>query len=257
MLSVVSCTRTTTLEGYTSIRAVVQLSNDGKMKGVSENIRLQFCFLREPQHYSKADETNAPAAASDEPEKKRKRPNEDESEEDSEKLAMDSERQFEPNTIVSYQLDYSVDHGKMEQIFQIDVYASGGAPSIGEAIPIIDEEEDEEDLETNGGDDDAEAPPPKGTDEYEEVQMEDDDESHSADQASDSADRFGVFIHLENVVAFLERSGMSLNEHSIFYFLLSFPFYEHEWDITGFLLSVIGDEDEDDEDEQDMCKIRE
>lgn len=267
MLSVVSCTRTTTLDGHSSIRAVVQLSNDGKMKGVDGNIRLHFCFLREPQHYSKAAENNAPAAeASDEPEKKRKRPNEGESEEDCDRLAPDSERQFEPNTIVSFQLDYSVDHGKMDQIFQVDVYASGRAPSIEEAIPIIDEEdgEDEEDLEeSNGGDGwsgilatldgDAKAPPPKGTDEYEEVQMEDD---ASADQASDSADRFGVFIHLENVVAFLKRSGLRLNEHSVFYFLLSFPFYEHEWDISGFLLSMLGDEDDDDEDEQ-VCKIRE
>ncbi|EJK66933.1 hypothetical protein THAOC_12093, partial [Thalassiosira oceanica] len=116
-----------------------------------------------------------------------------------------------------------------------------------EAIPIVDEEdgEDEEDLED---------PPPKGTDEYEEAQMEDD---ASADQASDSADRFGVFIHLENVVAFLKRSGLRLNEHSVFYFLLSFPFYEHEWDISGFLLSMLGDEDDDDEDEQVSSALEE
>ena len=263
MLSVVSCTRTTTVEGYTSIRAVVQFSSDGKMKDVDGNIRLHFCFLREPQHYSKADDNNAPAAAaaaaSDEPEKKRKRPNEDKSEEDCDMLAQDRERQFEPNTIVSYQLDYSVDHGKMDQIFQIDVYASGRAPSVEEAIPIIDEEdeEDEEDLEeSHGGESvgEAEAPPPTGTDEYEEVEMEDD---ASACQASEAADRFGVFIHLENVVAFLKRSGLSLNEHSVFYFLLSFPFYEHEWDVSGFLLSMLGGEDDDGEDEEEQCKIRE
>ena len=53
-MSVISCERTTTLEGYSSIHAIVQLKNDGMMKGVDDNIRLHFAFVREPQHNNTA-----------------------------------------------------------------------------------------------------------------------------------------------------------------------------------------------------------
>ncbi len=37
---------------------------------------------------------------------------------------------------------------------------------------------------------------------------------------------------------FLDRANINLNERSVFHFLLTFPFYEHEWDIAGFLLNA-------------------
>ena len=53
MLRVISCTRTTTMDGYSSINAVVQFDNDGSMdKNVKKHIRLHFTFLREPQNDS-------------------------------------------------------------------------------------------------------------------------------------------------------------------------------------------------------------
>ncbi|KAL7524770.1 hypothetical protein ACHAXR_000710, partial [Thalassiosira sp. AJA248-18] len=63
MMRVISCTRTTTLEGYSSIHAIVQLNNDGRMQGVKENVRLHFSFLREPQHHHHQSNTTAAAAA--------------------------------------------------------------------------------------------------------------------------------------------------------------------------------------------------
>ena len=36
----------------------------------------------------------------------------------------------------------------------------------------------------------------------------------------------------------------------MFHFLLTFPFYEHEWDIAGFLLNALFDDDDQDDDEE-------
>ncbi|KAL3770085.1 hypothetical protein ACHAW5_003461 [Stephanodiscus triporus] len=74
-------------------------------------------------------------------------------------------------------------------------------------------------------------------------------------------DRFGVFVDPQNVIAFLDRANINLDDRSVFYFLLSFPFYEHEWDIAGFLFNALfGDEDgdniEDDEDEEIEDEIK-
>jgi len=49
MLRVVSCDRAATPAGYSSISAVVQFDNDGTMRGVEDNVRLKFDFLREPR----------------------------------------------------------------------------------------------------------------------------------------------------------------------------------------------------------------
>jgi len=76
------------------------------------------------------------------------------------------------------------------------------------------------------------------------------------DNENDGGDRFGVHINPENVVSFLDYMNINFNEQSVFYFLLSFPFYEHEWDISGFLLTALFDDedevDEEDEEEQMM-----
>ena len=59
-------------------------------------------------------------------------------------------------------------------------------------------------------------------------------------------DWFGVFVDPQNVIVFLDRANINLDDGSVFYFLLSFPFYEHEWDIAGFLFNALfGDEDGD------------
>ena len=48
-------------------------------------------------------------------------------------------------------------------------------------------------------------------------------------------------------------------QHLQFFFLLTFPFYEHEWDLVGFVVDAVlgGEEDEemeeDDEDTEKKC----
>jgi flagellar biosynthesis regulator FlbT len=72
------------------------------------------------------------------------------------------------------------------------------------------------------------------------------------DTAANPADRYGVSIHLQNIVTFLDcTKNINLTESSIFYFLLTFPYYEHEWDIAGLILSSIYDDDVDDDDDNE------
>ena len=42
---------------------------------------------------------------------------------------------------------------------------------------------------------------------------------------------------------------MNANDQFVFRFLLMFPFYEHEWDVSGFLLSSLIDDETDGEED--------
>jgi len=109
--------------------------------------------------------------------------------------------------------------------------------------------------------------------EFEDIVMSDDDDENISNECcnnnrsccnqkedatnntndNEGGDRFGVHINPENVVSFLDHMNINFNEQSVFYFLLSFPFYEHEWDISGFLLTALfDDEDEDDEEDEEQ-----
>ena len=182
--------------------------------------------------------------------------------------AMDSTRnkKFTPKTIITYKIDYSVDFGKMERLLGVDIYALNEHPSLEQAISLQDEDVveslDEEsnntknsvdgnvhrnDKITSTGEDDV----------FEEVEMSDngDDNDDSQSKGNNSSggggDRFGVYINPENVVAFLDRTNFNLNDRSVFYFLLTFPFYEFEWEIPGFVFDALFDDEDDDDDDED------
>ena len=95
-------------------------------------------------------------------------------------------------------------------------------------------------------------------DEEEDDKEEDEEDGSSnyitteTDTAANAADRYGVSIHLQNIVTFLDcTKNINLTESSIFYFLLTFPYYEHEWDVAGLILSSIYNDDVDDDDDDD------
>ena len=112
------------------------------------------------------------------------------------------------------------------------------------------------------------------TTDFEDIEMSDDDDNSNyldwncrnqdyiEDNDNDNrGDRFGVYINPENVVSFLNRANINFNEQAVFYFLLTFPFYEHEWEIAGFILSALGEDEEEDDDgleegdEKDDCGL--
>jgi len=307
VMSVISCERTTTLEGYSSIRAVVELKNDGMMRGVSDNVRLHFTFVREPQQNDTTNNGDAKGEAAlvdgadddnhnvdveennsytDNAGKRRRNDCSDkcnkrtctqqQDETDDDEMSNDTDNNndgFTPKTIITYKIDMSVDYGQMETLLGVDIYALGDRPSVEEAMPMMHEEdgedENEEDVDQMSADDEGddsnadcddaeegrEAPNstaqalPEGNDDFEEIEMADTDDSAQGDAGK--GDRFGVFVDPQSVVGFLDRVNMNLNEQSVIYLLLTLPFYEHEWDMSGFVLSSMFNDDDDDMDEED------
>ena len=79
---------------------------------------------------------------------------------------------------------------------------------------------------------------------------------HSSRQRNNSAkkdescDTYMVYLDPDLLNQFLEWSHLSpMNEATAFFLLMTFPFYEHEWDLVGFVLDqAFGDGDGDEED---------
>lgn len=290
MMSVISCERTTTLEGYSSIRAIVELKNDGMMRGVNDNVRLHFTFVREPQQNDTAnnetskgeavlrvdvvDDDNRDAdieesnyTADDAGKRKRNDQNSEkcnkrtctqqQDETDVDEISNDADNNnesFTPKTIVTYKIDMSVDYGQMETLLGVDIYALGEHPSVEEAVPMMHEEDGEDEMsdddeegdksntDSNGGEEEREALP-QCNDDFEEIEMANSDDSAQGGDAG-KGDRFGVFVDPQSIVGFLDRLNMNLNEQSVIYLLLTIPLYEHEWDMSGFVLSSMFDDDD-------------
>ena len=256
------------------------------MRGVKDNVRLHFSFVREPQQntttnndddddaillsgttnenrhnididessYSDSDDAGK-RKRSQSGEKDNKRTcNQDQVETDGHaSLDVDNGNDsFTPQTIVTYKIDMSIDYGQMETLLGVDIYALGEHPSVEEAIPMMHEEDEDEDIGNDSSSPDCDAieidaPSTKG--DLEEIEMSDTDDN--SEENAGNGDRFGVFVDPQLIVGFLNHVNMNLNEQSVIYFLLTFPFYEHEWDISGFVLSSMFDEDDSDDDDGD------
>lgn len=260
------------------------------MRGVNDNVRLHFTFVREPQQNNTSNNQNSEREAilstdatdddnvdvnvhesnlSDSGyagKRKRNQCNEEcnkrsctqKQDEADDETSCDTDNNnddsFTPKTIVTYKIDMSVDYGQMETLLGVDIYALGEHPSVEEAMPMMHEEDEEDDDEiSDPGCDDAElerdVPSTRDQasegDDFEEVEMTDtDDTSHGC---AGKGDRFGVFADPQLIVGFLDRVNMNLNEQSVMYLLLTLPLYEHEWDISGFVLSTMFDDDDDDD----------
>jgi hypothetical protein len=143
-------------------------------------------------------------------------------------------------TTVTYSIDMSRNHGPNERLLWVQVFAMGSAPS---HLPARAMEEMEGDAEWEDMDQDEE--------DNEKV-ME--DKAGDADDTGGDCDRYVAHMDPDALGRFLEWSGLGpINEATAFFLLMTFPFYEHEWDLVGFTLdSVFGFNDDDDENEQDM-----
>ena len=79
-------------------------------------------------------------------------------------------------------------------------------------------------------------------------------ENHDIEDGDDEADKFLVFMDPEVLETFLESTKLkSLNEATAFFLLMTLPFYEHEWDIVGYVLDTVfgGGEEESEESDED------
>jgi len=142
---------------------------------------------------------------------------------------------------ISYTIDLSRDYGKKERLLFIEVMASGEYPSTEPAIPMKDEDEWED------FDDEGDSPHANNIAIHDaEASMQ----SLAVTQRADGKDRFAASVDPDVLGKFLHSTGLEFDESDSIYFLMTFPFYEHEFDLVGFLLdSVFGDGNDDDEEE--------
>ncbi len=211
-MSVISCSRISTQDGYSAIEAVVKCSKDSHTKILEDSFRLTFHFQREKIYKDISKNENTALGI------KHKSP-----------------------TRISYDIYFSKDHGEKKKLLGVEVFAENDFPSIEKAEPMesdfIDEGLDEDEMEG----------------EIEGDKVEDMSVTSSSKHGS-NGDRYCAYADPEDIEDFLTTSGLDLNAENALFFLMTFPYYEHEWDIFGFLLDcVFGDdayEDIIDEDEE-------
>lgn len=229
LLHVIDCSRCVTMDGNSSIDAVVEIVKDSKMKNVNHSIRLTFKYRREavPMEYNEMQE--ATASQSDSP------------------IATENNNNHKHNknpTHVTYDIEYSKDYGKKKRLLTVEVRAENNYPSAKQAIPMDDENSVENDEEFDLIQDEV-------TNNIMEESKIQDSMSVVSDEKS-SADQYAAYVDPETLEDFLESAGLELNAENSLFFLMTFPFYEHEWDIFGFLLDCVFGADDESDDFEDM-----
>jgi hypothetical protein len=148
-------------------------------------------------------------------------------------ISHHSDKKQNNQTRITYDIEFSKDYGKKKQLLSIEVHAKNNYPSSEQALPMEDDCVVEEDELT--------------------VDVDTMDESKTQDSMSivsedkNDADRYCAYVDPESLDEFLTFAGLDLNAENSLFFLMTFPFYEHEWDIFGFLLDcVFGNDDESD-----------
>lgn len=207
---VVSCHRIQSPNGYSSIEAVVRLNSDSHMKNVKDHVDLSFRYEREGRN-----STNG-------------------------------------QTHVWYSVELSRDHGPREKILWCQIFASHFIPSDKEPINIAlnqndnDEWSDMDDDIDDGGDNSSTliAEDKREISEDQGPSKRQRSSSATNDSDEDEADRFYAGMDTDVLSQFLQWSHIEMNPVEAFFTLMSFPFYELEWDIIDLLVSSVFDDDE-------------
>jgi len=208
LIRVTDCHRILTKAGYSSIDATVRLNADDTMKknGVASHLQLMFKYERSPADKSE----HGPAS-------------------------------------VWYSIDLNRDNGPNERVLWVQVLAAGQTPSHLPAENMDqDDDDDEEWEEMDAEDNDREAS----------IEEEDENSSDSKrhgtsieiglDQESaindddESRDKYVAGMDPEVLGRFLQWTQLGpMDEATAFFLLMTFPFYEHEWDLVGFVLDAV------------------
>ena len=247
LMNVTSCTRTKTMEGNVTIQCVVELSKDNKMNSnVKECVRLEFTYDRSPITYmdvaKDVDHTSGDDC-------------------DTSMITSSPTGGVHRGTRIMYSIDFSVDHGPKERLITIEVMASGEAPSSKKAVPMEDDEDDDGEDVWEDFDEDGESIEKEDADDSIEKMDEDETSQKTDGKAQDGAsqvtgggavltadgkDRYAAYVDPEELYKLLSCTGLVFDEATSIYFLMTFPFFEHEWDLLGFLLdAVFGDQSDD------------
>ncbi len=233
-MTVQSCERCSTGDGFSTIEAVVELRKDAMFRDVEESVKLTFNFRR-----MKVLGTAQNAKHED--------------------TATTTITDIKDNaTQITYTIDYSKDHGPKQRLVVIEVFAKTDHPSVEAAVPVDVEEgiemedgqnDDDDDTDENLHADDNKS----GARKLSSVESgEDMSMVPSDDDDDDDRDRYQAYADPDNVEEFLHNVSLRLNAENALFFLMTFPYYEHEWDVFGFLLNCVFGGDSDSEGYEDM-----
>lgn len=172
-------------------------------------------------------------------------------------------RQGAEGSHVWYSIEISKNHGPRENLLVVQVWGPGDVPCTTSPAVCINAEAEEdmwEDIEDD--DDNVEGKSIKGRDRTEMMSDEssprthkkpkigsaqedtkDDDDSSEYRETHDS---YMAFLDPDLLHSFIDEAKIGpIEEGTAFFLLMTFPFYEHEWDLVGFVLDeIIGGDDD-------------
>lgn len=215
LLSVIRCDRLVTRDGYSSIDAAVQLDRDSDMdEMVESHLQLSFRYERRPMTAGDLEFEGDPPFPSP-----------------------------EGRTHVGYFIDLSRDHGEKIRLLAVVIWAKGKNPSVLPPEPLQTNDDDEwEDI-----DEDDKMETSQGS-----IQgsQEDEDASFNDTNAASEAkcDQYVAILDPDPLSDLMTWTNLGLGEVTVFFLLMTFPFFEHEWDLVGLILeAAFGVEEEDDD----------
>lgn len=182
---------------------------------------------------------------------------------------------------VSYTIELSFNHGQRERLLEVQVWAASNVPSTEPAVCIQnefdnsdnDEEDGWEDIDDNDDDGHGDnggyqssrntkasehgtrnqnnsSPHSMQAKKKQRINTQTED-AHETDQENDNdidnRDQYVAFLDPDVLQSFLDAAGLlPLEDGTAFFLLMTFPFFEHEWDLVGFVLDQFfgGDSDE-------------
>ena len=194
---------------------------------------------------------------------------------------------------VTYTIDLAYNNGERQRLLEVQVWAPSSFPSADPAICIQNESDGDDDQEEDGWEDIDEndnVKDPKSTNGYhtrndvtnkksnknaeaacspdalqakkkQKTRLNNMDESKNLDEVNkgkgqdiDRRDQYVSFLDPDVMQSFVESAGLlPIHDGTAFFLLTTFPFFDHEWDIVGFVLDQFfgdGDSDHDDDEQQ-------
>lgn len=250
-LQVVDVHRVITLSGYSFIDAVVEIpaANDQQQQHVNGKIKKKkkMTSMRNNSTTTKDDDDTTTRQLLFRYERR----------------AQEARRRIEPGIdppTVWYSIDLSNGGQPVERLLWVQVWADGHTRAEHlTAVNLDDSKDDDDDDDWEDIDDDEDA-----TRQEQKRQRMDEDliqadvEMKSNNEATDSskdderADRYVAGMDpdvLQSFLQWIQLGDACCSEVTAFFLLMTFPFFEHEWDLIGYVLeSVFGSESDDDDD---------
>jgi hypothetical protein len=217
LLKIVSCHRLTTCEGLSVIDSTIQLDKDDQMNFVENNIQISFRYERRPLPTNVSHDSSA----------------------------------YQDGTYIIYTIDISKDFGKKCRLMTIECWARGQLPSVEPAKLIMDGwedmDEDEVDMETTKDIDESECSNSHQIEQEVEMNESRDENISLENFGDDTADRFSAGMDPDELDTLKTCLGLEVEDDFMLCFLMTFPYWEQEWDLVGFALDAIFGNDDNDE----------